>query len=337
MHIKTVQVYQKIMNRPLSLIDCECWDIGERIKLPKKFKNLLFFDPLFIYTPKKAVAVYYNFTDPKQNPQPLITYLQKKLSWLKKEKVKFDKNCQEIRMLIKNNSADYKKIAELNHNIWAIIAIANVLGRTEAYKVSKKLKLICIQIRNESDDILHPSLTYLNKIIAKHFKIKNTQNILLSEVLKHNIPNKEEIIKREDGWIYHKGNIIFDSKKYFKDKNIQIVNPSKKNDTVITGSVACKGFAKGKAKIVFELSELNKIENGNILITPMTTPEMMPALKKASAIVTDEGGITCHAAIVSRELKKPCIIGTKIATKILRDGQIVKVDADKGIVRIIKP
>ena len=68
----------------------------------------------------------------------------------------------------------------------------------------------------------------------------------------------------------------------------------------------------------------------------MTTPDMVPIMKKAAAFVTDEGGITCHAAIVSREMKKPCIIGTKIATKILHDGQLVEVDANRGIVKIIK-
>jgi len=62
----------------------------------------------------------------------------------------------------------------------------------------------------------------------------------------------------------------------------------------------------------------------------------MPAIKKASAIVTNVGGITCHAAIVSRELKIPCIIGTKIATKVLKDGDLVEVDAQKGIVKILK-
>ena len=62
----------------------------------------------------------------------------------------------------------------------------------------------------------------------------------------------------------------------------------------------------------------------------------MPVIHKAKAIITDEGGITCHAAIVSREFKIPCIIGTKKATKVLRDGDLIEVDADKGIVRILK-
>ena len=68
----------------------------------------------------------------------------------------------------------------------------------------------------------------------------------------------------------------------------------------------------------------------------MTRPDFMPLMRKAKAVITDEGGITCHAAIVSRELGIPCIIGTKIATKVLKDGDMVEVDANKGIVRKIK-
>ena len=68
----------------------------------------------------------------------------------------------------------------------------------------------------------------------------------------------------------------------------------------------------------------------------MTTPDFVPLIRKASAIITNEGGITCHAAIVACELKKPCIVGTKIATKILRDGDLVEVDANNGVVRILE-
>ena len=92
----------------------------------------------------------------------------------------------------------------------------------------------------------------------------------------------------------------------------------------------------GKAKVIFELSELSKIKKGDILVTPMTTPEMIPVLKKASAIVTDEGGITCHATIVSRELKIPCVIGTVNASHLISDNDLLEVDANKGSIKIIK-
>ncbi|MEW6408479.1 MAG: PEP-utilizing enzyme [Patescibacteria group bacterium] len=76
-----------------------------------------------------------------------------------------------------------------------------------------------------------------------------------------------------------------------------------------------------------------KMRKGDILVSIATDPDIVPAMKKASAIVTEQGGVTSHAAIVSREMRIPCVIGTKIATKVLRDGDLVEVDATKGLVR----
>ena len=101
------------------------------------------------------------------------------------------------------------------------------------------------------------------------------------------------------------------------------------------GQAACKGLVKGIAKIIHNKADFDKIKLGDILVASMTTPEMMPILKKASAFVTDEGGVTCHAAIISRELNKPCVIGTKVATKVLKDGDFVEVDANKGTIKIL--
>jgi phosphohistidine swiveling domain-containing protein len=101
----------------------------------------------------------------------------------------------------------------------------------------------------------------------------------------------------------------------------------------VQGSVASLGHAIGKAKIILSQADFSKFEQGDILISPMTTPDFVPLMKKAAAIVTDEGGITCHAAIVSRELGVPCIIGTQIASKVFKDGELVEVKANHGVVR----
>lgn len=100
----------------------------------------------------------------------------------------------------------------------------------------------------------------------------------------------------------------------------------------ITGKTGYGGKVMGKVRIVLDAHEPGDFHDGDILVTGMTRPDFVPLMRRAGAIVTDEGGITCHAAIVARELKKPCIIGTKIATKVLSDGDMVEVDADKGIV-----
>lgn len=104
----------------------------------------------------------------------------------------------------------------------------------------------------------------------------------------------------------------------------------------IKGTVAYPGNIKGRVKIIRNRQEIKGFKTGQILVALMTSPDYVVAIKKAKAIITDDGGLTCHAAIVARELKKPCIVGTKNATKALRDGDWVEVDANKGLVRIIK-
>jgi phosphohistidine swiveling domain-containing protein len=104
----------------------------------------------------------------------------------------------------------------------------------------------------------------------------------------------------------------------------------------IYGIVASIGKACGKAKIIYGEKGFSKMNKGDILVTGMTRPEMLPVMKKAAAIVTDEGGVTCHAAIVARELGIPCIIGTRIGSKVINDDDIILVDADVGLVKKIK-
>lgn len=105
---------------------------------------------------------------------------------------------------------------------------------------------------------------------------------------------------------------------------------------VIAGIAASRGIARGVARIILDPHvDGHRLKKGDILITSMTRPEFLPIMKKAAAYVTDEGGVTCHAAIVAREMHKPCIIGTKNGTKILIDGEMIEVDADTGTVKKI--
>lgn len=107
------------------------------------------------------------------------------------------------------------------------------------------------------------------------------------------------------------------------------------NDGEVKGKTAFRGRVTGLVKVVLSNRELNKVKAGDILIASMTTTDYVPAMEKAAAVVTNEGGMTCHAAIIAREMKKPCIIGTKFATDVLKDGDEVEVDANKGTVKIL--
>jgi len=103
----------------------------------------------------------------------------------------------------------------------------------------------------------------------------------------------------------------------------------------LLGTCACIGKAKGVVRLIDVPEEMYKMNKGDIMVSHTTFPSLVPAMKKASAIITDDGGLTCHAAIVARELKKPCIVGVKIATQVLKDGDLVEVDATRGLIKKI--
>lgn len=139
------------------------------------------------------------------------------------------------------------------------------------------------------------------------------------------------IIKKDRSQKFYVGE---EAKIKFKRLEFSKKEPNK-NVREIKGTPAQLGIVRGTVKIINIVKDLKKIKKGDILVSVATNPDLMPGIKKAAAIVSDEGGVTCHAAIVSRELGIPCVIGTKIATKVLKDGDKVEVDATKGIVKKI--
>ena len=105
---------------------------------------------------------------------------------------------------------------------------------------------------------------------------------------------------------------------------------AREGEVLLTGLGASPGTAVGRVRILASPDEGAKLEQGEVLVATMTTPDWVPTLRRAAALVTDGGGMTCHAAIVSRELRIPCIVGTRQATRVLRDGELVTVDGKKG-------
>nr|EGQ40198.1 MAG: phosphoenolpyruvate synthase/pyruvate phosphate dikinase [Candidatus Nanosalinarum sp. J07AB56] len=108
-----------------------------------------------------------------------------------------------------------------------------------------------------------------------------------------------------------------------------------KRQASIEGTVAQRGQVESEVRLVFEDEDVEKVREGDILVSPMTTPDMMVGIMDAEGIVTDEGGVASHAAIVSRELGIPCVIGTEVATSVLQDGDKVRIDGETGIVEIL--
>jgi len=130
-------------------------------------------------------------------------------------------------------------------------------------------------------------------------------------------------------------NVLVENKAKELIENVFGVDKDLEEVREITGMNASSGTVVGKVRIIKSPKNIDKMQEGEVLVTTMTSPDFVLAMKKAAAIITDEGGITCHAAIVARELGIPCIIGTKIATKVLKDGDEVEVKANHGVVKII--
>jgi phosphohistidine swiveling domain-containing protein len=107
-------------------------------------------------------------------------------------------------------------------------------------------------------------------------------------------------------------------------------------EQVIKGTIAFKGKVTGVARIILTQEDSKNLKDGEVLVASMTTPAYIDAMRRAGAFVTDEGGSLCHAAIVAREFKKPCIVGTKSATDMIKDGDLVEVDAETGVVTMLK-
>lgn len=130
---------------------------------------------------------------------------------------------------------------------------------------------------------------------------------------------------------------MFYGKRNFEEvqKAISVKLPLITPTTTLKGFVASRGFIRAPVVIVNETKDIHKLKAGNILVSVMTHPDLMLAIQKCSGIITDAGGITSHAAIISREFNIPCIVGTGIATKILKDGDLVELDANNGTVRVI--
>ncbi len=125
-------------------------------------------------------------------------------------------------------------------------------------------------------------------------------------------------------------------REYKKTKNKIITRRTLKEPKKLHGVVASYGKAVGHVKVVQKPKDLKKLKEGDVLVTTMTSPRLLVLVPKISALITDWGGKLSHAAILAREMGIPCVVGTQSATKILKDGNLVEVDAKKGVVRIIK-
>lgn len=201
-------------------------------------------------------------------------------------------------------------------------------------------------IKDARDDFrrygVYHALPLFNEIaIRMDIKRKEVSYLKSQEVIDflegRKIIEKEELAERQKGFVLylnHKNELTCLQGKTIS-KILKAFHISQENESVkeIVGMVASRGKVIGNVVLIKGIKDLVKVKQGDVLVAITTHPDFVPAMRKASAIVTDEGGITSHAAIVSREFGLPCIVGTKHATKLFKNGDQVEVDAITGRIK----
>jgi pyruvate,water dikinase len=188
--------------------------------------------------------------------------------------------------------------------------------------MDKKIAIVRDSGGNQTTAKLSPEKS--NQQVLKDHEVKRLAEISLRLEEHYNKPQDIEwAIEGDEIYVVQTRAITTIGKKSTEGKEIT-------GELVLSGLGASPGIASGKVKIINDLSELDKIQTGDILVTKMTNPDMVVSMQKSVAIITDEGGMTAHAAIVSREMGIPAVVGTREATVKLKDGDIVTVDGASG-------
>jgi len=308
----------------------------------------------------QQIDVYKAAYDVQKNKSKLSSSaiaLQEKYGWMPlwattAEPLKKEYYEKEILSLSKQDVDFPREIIKLTNNeIELKKRLKNTLNEIHASKLLQDYVFFLqeyIYLRTYRKNILsksHYNILPLLEEIGKRTKIGNTVLYMgfeeLLDLLQDKSLDLKEIKKREEGYAVYARNgkleIITNKKRIMRLlKNISAeVKSSAKKPTFVRGRVASRGNVTGRACVVLSIKEIGKVKKRMILVTNMTTPDFTPVLGKISAIVTNEGGVTCHAAIVSREFKIPCIVGTSNATELFKDGDMLEVDAENGICKKI--
>jgi len=340
---KKIKIFSKSFSRPYPITQMEAYydmldifqkDLGYSTK------------PLFVYNKnKKLVEVYFQQDELKKLFKMMGAYASDEKIF-KNIVEDFRYSTKKIMPFLKGKKVKREELKKL-YNLFVrfYVGTAYMWVLPDLDNVSDKLKKDALLLRQETEKYSSERDELFINVFSEFYSNieKDAIFVTLEEVLLK--IDEKEILKRvkdrSEGFVYYNRKIINNEEiESFLNENGLVIEVEKKQsdeiEFVVKGITAQLGKVSGIVKIVYVNEDLDKVKEGDILVSPMTRPDFLPAMKKSNAFVTDEGGITCHAAIVSRELGKPCIIGTKNATQILKDGDLVEVDADNGVVRILE-
>lgn len=323
------------LTRQKSLIDIELYYKGEYFGIKNITKNLYYFKPLFVYNSvDNNVSIYYNNTDLEELPNPMYYLLDldfdKTLKYYRKIKrdVKYLDN-----IINKNLQIDYSDYVNKIIEIYPFTSLGQLAGHFE--DVSKRVKDLLVEFREKYDYIIYKAVDYLvfkfKAILPDNYK-EYIDFLLIDEIINSKLPSIESLENRKLGYIYYNSlYVTTDYDKFFRNNNINIEEAS---NSLLNGTFAYSSNTNitGRVCVILSDKDFNNFKRGDIIVTPMTSPKFLILIKECSAIITDEGGSLSHAAIISRELKIPCLVGCINATKILSTGDTITINKRGEIV-----
>jgi phosphohistidine swiveling domain-containing protein len=344
--MKNFHQYQKLFSRDFSLPSVEAWVRGESTNskewTDQKQPNLP-----YIVTERSddTVHFYYDLEGVSWVQNLLLKLAHKDNNFIPKiekavlEKLSFIRPIYEREQAI--NLSELKKfLKELEAGYPWFEAMWWFFQMNDESKIAEFDLDNLGKIRTLTDKLCNSSDTVIRKSLQKIYpELEDLSSILrFEEIVSENIPGKNILEERFEGYFFGDNQLIINSNKsaIAKKFNIRFKSETIRKVKFLHGNVAQQGLVKGFVRKLMGHDQIHEIKEGEILVSPMTIPDFLPAMKKAAAIVTDEGGILCHAAILAREFEKPCIVGTQYATEVFKNGDYVEVDAYTGIIKLIE-
>ncbi|HAI73792.1 MAG TPA: hypothetical protein DCS28_03110 [Candidatus Moranbacteria bacterium] len=328
-------IYAQVLSHDFPLMIAELTNYGESMKEIPWSKNKFKIFPYCVFEKKDGILKYYYDTNG-------VDWKIKEAGKFNKEKMKREillryKEIEEILLkkpaLNRKNFLNFLKKLKQNWTWWDCM-----WWMIEYYDKHKLPLEDLIEIRKRTEHMAHGISGTIRNSLKKIFpkKEKYIDAISIKDIEENKLPN-DKILKRRLKYFVYTNNKFYNSLKDIeKEFDIKFKIENVKEKTELIGQVAYHGRVRGKVRIVETKEDVMNFRKGEIIVSSTTTPDFLSAMKKSSAILSEHGGVICHASITSRELKIPCVIGIKGVTRALKTGDEIEVDANEGIIRILK-
>lgn len=329
------KVFTELIHLDFPLIVAELTNYGESLKDIPWSKEKFTIKPYCLFE-RKNNSLYY-------------IYDERGINWKIEQAGKFDKQIMvrnvlnsynDVKDIIENekslNKEEFKEFVEKLKKFWTWWDC--MWWMIEYYERNNLDFKDLLEIRKKTEH-LAPGMAAVIRNSLKNIvpmKKKYIDVLLLDEIIDNKFPSNEILDKRMKGFVFTNGKLYDSMSKVKEEFSIEVREHTKTNKNILNGQIAYPGKVIGRVRIIEKRAQIKDFQKGEIIVSSSTTPDFLPAMKLSSAIISEHGGAISHAAITSRELKIPCIVGVKGATTLLKDGMEVEVDANNGVVRILK-